>query len=107
MRPTSSSPQWLCGDIPALDGQSTGHWPSKAGMSPQSYCGDEEDGCIGLSSRLHHVCITLLALCLFDTLCAMNQFLFLIKLHMLCFYIIQIQGFEHKFHMIAYVTIEF
>ena len=26
------------------------HWPSIAGMSPQSHCGDEEDGCIGLSS---------------------------------------------------------
>ena len=28
----------------------TGHWPSIAGMSPQSHCGDEEDGRIGLSS---------------------------------------------------------
>ena len=26
------------------------HWPSIAGMSPQSHCGDEEDGRIGLSS---------------------------------------------------------
>ena len=26
------------------------HWPSIAGMSPQNYCDDEEDGCIGLSS---------------------------------------------------------
>ena len=26
------------------------HWPSIAGMSPQSHCGDEEDGCIKLSS---------------------------------------------------------
>ena len=26
------------------------HWPSIAGMSPQSHCGDEEDGCIELSS---------------------------------------------------------
>ena len=25
-------------------------WPSVAGMSPQSHCGDEEDGHIGLSS---------------------------------------------------------
>ena len=45
MRPSSSSPQWLCGDTPAMDGQ----WPSIAGMSPQSHCGDE-DGHIGLSS---------------------------------------------------------
>ena len=26
------------------------HWPSIAGMLPQSHCGDEEDGRIGLSS---------------------------------------------------------
>ena len=26
------------------------HWPSIAGMSPQSHCGDEEDGRIGLPS---------------------------------------------------------
>ena len=26
------------------------HWPSIAGMSPQSHCGAEEDGRIGLSS---------------------------------------------------------
>ena len=26
------------------------HWPSIAGMSPQSHCVDEEDGCIELSS---------------------------------------------------------
>ena len=26
------------------------HWPSIAGMSPQSHCGDEEDGRIELSS---------------------------------------------------------
>ena len=26
------------------------HWPSIAGMSPQSHFGDEEDGRIGLSS---------------------------------------------------------
>ena len=30
--------------------QSIRHWPSIAGMSPQSHCGDEEDGRIGLSS---------------------------------------------------------
>ena len=29
---------------------STSRWPSIAGMSPQSHCGDEEDGRIGLSS---------------------------------------------------------
>ena len=27
------------------------HWPSIAGMLPQSHCGDEEDGCI-----VCHVC---------------------------------------------------
>ena len=26
------------------------HWPSITGMLPQNYCGDEEDGRIGLSS---------------------------------------------------------
>ena len=26
------------------------HWSPIAGMSLQSHCGDEEDGCIGLSS---------------------------------------------------------
>ena len=26
------------------------HWSAIAGMSPQSHCGDEEDGRIGLSS---------------------------------------------------------
>ena len=26
------------------------HWSSIVGMSPQSHCGDEEDGCIGFSS---------------------------------------------------------
>ena len=26
------------------------HWPSIAGKLPQSHCGDEEDGCTGLSS---------------------------------------------------------
>ena len=31
-------------------GRVTGHWPSIADMSPQSHCGDEEDGRIGLSS---------------------------------------------------------
>ena len=28
-------------------------WPSIAGMSPQNHCGDEEDGCIGLSLGRH------------------------------------------------------
>ena len=31
------------------------HWPSIAGMSPQSHCGDDKDGCIGLSSRRHYI----------------------------------------------------
>ena len=31
-------------------------------------CGDEEDGCIELSSRLHYISITLSALCLLSTL---------------------------------------
>ena len=26
------------------------HWPTIVGMSPQSHCGNEEDGRIGLSS---------------------------------------------------------
>ena len=35
---------------------------------PQSQYGDEEDGCIGLSSWLHYVYTTFLALCLLSTL---------------------------------------
>ena len=31
------------------------HWPSIADMSPQSHCGDEEDGRIGLLIE-HSVC---------------------------------------------------
>ena len=34
-----------------------------AGMLPLTHCGDEEGGCIGLSSWLHCVCTALLALC--------------------------------------------
>ena len=45
----------------------TRHWPSIAGMSPQSHCGDE-DGHIGLSSWNQHINIMLLALCLLSTL---------------------------------------
>ena len=41
-----------------------------------THCGDEENGRIGLSLRLHYVCITVPALCLLSTLCVMNQFLF-------------------------------
>ena len=52
------------------------HWLSIVGLSPHSHCGDEEDGCIGLSSWLHCICIMLLALCLLSTQCVMNQFLF-------------------------------
>ena len=52
------------------------HWPPIAGMSPQSHCGDEENGCIRLSSWRHCICIMLFALCMLSTLCVMNQFLF-------------------------------
>ena len=31
------------------------HWPAIAGMSPQSHCGDEVGGCIGLSSCFHYL----------------------------------------------------
>ena len=31
------------------------HWPSIAGMSPQSHCGDEEDGRMGALDCLHDV----------------------------------------------------
>ena len=31
------------------------HWPSIAGMLPQSHCGDEEDGRIGFSSWLYYI----------------------------------------------------
>ena len=48
------------------------HWPSIAGMSPQSHCGDVEDGRIGFSSWLHYICITLLALYLLSMLCVMS-----------------------------------
>ena len=37
------------------------HWPSKACMSPQSHCGDEEYGRNGLSSCRHYTCIMLFA----------------------------------------------
>ena len=30
-------------------------WPSIGGMSPQSHCGDEEDGCIGLFLWRHYI----------------------------------------------------
>ena len=52
------------------------HWPSIAGMSLQSHCGDEKDGNIGLSSWRHYICIMLFTLCMLSTLCVMNQFLF-------------------------------
>ena len=45
------------------------HWTSIAGKSPQSYCGDEEDGRTGLSSSRHYICIMLFALCMLSTLC--------------------------------------
>ena len=51
------------------------HWPFIAGMSPQSHCGNR-DGCIGLSSWFHYMCITLLALSLLSTLCVMSDFCF-------------------------------
>ena len=58
MCPSSSSPQWLCGEMPAMDGQwqsspivsVTTNRANTAGMSPQSDCGDAENGRIGLSS---------------------------------------------------------
>ena len=31
------------------------HWPSIAGMLPQSHCGDEDDGRIGFSSWLYYI----------------------------------------------------
>ena len=52
------------------------HWPSIAGMSPQSHCGHEEDGRTGLSSWRHYICIMLFDLCMLSTLCVINQFLF-------------------------------
>ena len=39
------------------------HWPSIAGMSPQSHCGDEEDVRIALSSWLHY---TIFNECIYD-----------------------------------------
>ena len=33
------------------------HWTSVACMLPQSHCGDDEDGRIGLSSWRHYICI--------------------------------------------------
>ena len=38
--------------------------------------GDEEDGCTGLSSSRHYLCILLFALCMLSTLCVINQYLF-------------------------------
>ena len=61
------------------------HWPSIPGISPQSLCGGEEDGRIGLSSWLHYITMALLALCLLSTLYVINQFLF--QLMYICIYI--------------------
>ena len=44
---------WTC---PTLTMRELRHWPSIAGVLPQSHCGDE-DGCIGLSSWLHYICM--------------------------------------------------
>ena len=55
MRSSSSSSQWLCGNMPAMYDQLR-HWLSIAGMSPPSHYGDEgdeEDGRIGLSSYIY------------------------------------------------------
>ena len=75
MRLSSSLPQWFCGDMPAMDGQ---WWSSRIVsvrtnrvlkksapvivrtnrvlLSPQSYCGDEEDGALDC---LHDVTVYL------------------------------------------------
>ena len=50
----------ICGNMLPMDGQ----WRSSPIVS------------VRLSSWLHHICITLLDLCLLSTLCVMNQFLF-------------------------------
>ena len=47
-------------------------WPAIVGMSPQSHCGDEEDGRIGLSSSRHYICIMLFALCMLSTLLVLS-----------------------------------
>ena len=45
-------------------------------LLPQSFCDIEEDGRIGLFSWRHYICIMLFALCMLNTQCVMNQFLF-------------------------------
>ena len=44
---------WKC---PTLTMRELRHWPSITGVLPQSHCGDD-DGCIGLSSLLHYICM--------------------------------------------------
>ena len=56
------------------------HRLSIVGMLPQSHCGNEEDGRIGLSSWIHYICIMLLALWLLSPLFV---FVFLIDVFML------------------------
>ena len=71
MHPSSSSPQWLCGDMPAMDGEWwIRQWPSIAGMLAQSHCGDEEDGRIGLPSWRHYICIYInIYVCVYIHIC--------------------------------------
>ena len=80
------------------------HWPSIAGMSPQNHCGDEEDGCIGLSSWHCYICIMLFAFCMLITLCVMNQF-FLINMHERYIYI-DMPSFDPIFN-ISYTFFKF
>ena len=53
----SESPQWLCGDMPPMDGQWWGGW-------------------VHWIVFMTSLCIMLFALCMLSTLCVMNQFLF-------------------------------
>ena len=64
MHTSSSSPQWLCGDRPLwsacrlLVEHSVGSNTNNAWTPPLvSHCGDEENGCIGLSLWRHYIYI--------------------------------------------------
>ena len=64
--PSQLSPKW---PVLTLKMRELRHWPSIAGMSPQSHCGDEEDGRIGLSSWRHYMYVLCSLLCACWALC--------------------------------------
>ena len=68
--PSQLSPKW---PVLTLKMRELRHWPSIAGMSPQSHCGDEEDGRIGLSSWRHYIYVLCSLLCACWALCVCHE----------------------------------